>query len=594
MDRNTTIGFVLIALVLVLWMWLNAPQPGTHQSPPADTAQTHRPAAQPAKIAEAPATPSSHVDSLGKFFSTLSRGVEKEWNVETDRFTATLSSRGAGIRKWELKNFKTWDHQPVNLINSDTRGEFNLLFYSADGKLINTSGLFFTPVHALPQTTRLEGSDSLRIDMQMVVAPGSRIVKSLIFYAGKSSFDAEYRFEGMQNIIANFEYQVTWENGLRYPERNSIDECNSANASAYSGGELTEIDASSLDARAQQTISGRVTWIATRIKYFAVAIIPREKESSGAYLEGVRHPKPDQGAKEDYSIALKMPFLGKQVETDRFTVYLGPLEYSTIKSFDLGLDQVMSLGWAWIIRPISEYVIIPVFQFLHLFIPNYGIVLIVFALLIKVVLHPLTKTSMRSMQKMQQLQPMMNEIREKYKEDPQKMQQQIMRLYKEYGVNPAGGCLPMLLQLPILYALWMVFRSTIELRQAPFVGWINDLSIPDIITTLPFHIPLFGISEVSGLAILVGITMFFQQKMSVKDPRQKMMIWMMPTMMTLLFNSFPSGLNLYYFFFNVLSIAQQAYVNKQHAQDPLRKVEEKKKSSGIIARLSKDMPKLKR
>jgi YidC/Oxa1 family membrane protein insertase len=189
---------------------------------------------------------------------------------------------------------------------------------------------------------------------------------------------------------------------------------------------------------------------------------------------------------------------------------------------------------------------------------------------------------------------MMNEIREKYKEDPQKMQQQIMRLYKEYGVNPAGGCLPMLLQLPILYALWMVFRSTIELRQASFFWWINDLSIPDIITTLPFHIPLFGISEVSGLAILVGITMFFQQKMSVKDPRQKMMVWMMPIMMTLLFNSFPSGLNLYYFFFNVLSIAQQAYVNKQHAQDPLRKVEEKKKSTGIIGRLSKDLPKLKR
>ena len=126
----------------------------------------------------------------------------------------------------------------------------------------------------------------------MIVGSGSRIVKTMIFYGDKSSFDAEYRFEGMQNIIANYEYQVTWENGLRYPERNSVNKSNSANASAYSGGELTEIDATKPDARVQQNISGRISWIATRIKYFAVAIIPRQKESSGAYLEGVLHRNP--------------------------------------------------------------------------------------------------------------------------------------------------------------------------------------------------------------------------------------------------------------------------------------------------------------
>ena len=343
----------------------------------------------------------------------------------------------------------------------------------------------------------------------------------------------------------------------------------------------------------KQNISGRVTWIATRNKYFAAAIIPQEKESQGAYLEGIRLKMPDNGAKENYSLALKMPFSGKPVETDRFTVFLGPLDFDLVKQYNVELERIMSLGAAWIIRPISEYVIIPLFKFLHMFIANYGIVLIVFSIIVKIVLYPLTKSSMTSMRKMQALQPMMNEIREKHKDDPQKMNAQIMRLYKEYGVNPAGGCLPMLLQLPILYALWAVFSSTIELRQASFFWWIHDLSIPDVVAKLPFQIPLFGINEISGLALLMGITMFVQQKMSVQDPRQKMMVWLMPVLLTLMFNSFPAGLNLYYFMFNLLSIVQQAWLNKQHKGEPLRKVDEKKSSGGILNRIAKNLPKTK-
>ena len=169
-----------------------------------------------------------------------------------------------------------------------------------------------------------------------------------------------------------------------------------------------------------------------------------------------------------------------------------------------------------------------------------------------------------------------------------------MRLYKEYGVNPAGGCLPMLLQLPILYALWAVFSSTIDLRQASFIWWIDDLAVPDTILALPYRIPLIGIDKISGLALLMGVTMFVQQKMSVKDPRQKMMVWVMPVMLTLLFNSFPAGLNLYYFVFNLLSIAQQAWVNRQHKDEPLRKVDQKKGSGGLLNRLTKNFPEMKR
>ena len=576
----------------MVWMWLHAPQP----QKPSTGSDSLRTTDQVTKdtvekrgsIIEPPA---ASTDSLGKYFTHLLGGKEKTLTVETPNYRAQLSTRGGGLRSWELKQYKTWDKHPVNFLYGTQNTEFNLLFSSSDGKLINTKSLTFESSFENRTIVRLTEKDSFKVEFILPINQESKVVKTLVFYGGLYSFNAVYRFEKMENIIANFEYQVTWEYGPRYFEHNSIDESNNAKAGAYAGGELTEIDATTPHEILKQNISGRVTWVASRNKYFAAAIIPREKESQGAYLEGTRIPQPDNGAKENYSMAVKMPFTGRQLEADRFTVFLGPLDFDIVKSYGVDLDQIMSLGAAWIIRPISEYGIIPLFKFLKIFIPNYGFVLIVFSVIVKVVLYPLTKTSMKSMQKMQALQPMMNEIREKHKGDPQKMNQQVMRLYKEYGVNPAGGCLPMLLQLPILYALWSVFSSTIELRQASFIWWIHDLSIPDVIVTLPFQIPLFGIDKISGLALLMGITMFIQQKMTVKDPRQKAMVWLMPIMLTLLFTSFPSGLNLYYFVFNLLSIGQQAWMNKQHKNEPLKKVEPKKTSGGFISRLSKNLPK---
>ncbi len=186
---------------------------------------------------------------------------------------------------------------------------------------------------------------------------------------------------------------------------------------------------------------------------------------------------------------------------------------------------------------------------------------------------------------MQMLQPKIAELKEKYKDDTQKQQQETMKLYSTYGINPMGGCLPMLLQMPILIALWSLLNVAIDIRQQPFIFWINNLSAPDVLFRLPFKIPLFGIDIVSGLALLMGITMFIQQKMSVKDPSQKAMIYVMPVMFTLMFMGFPSGLNLYYFMFNLFSIAQQWYVNHKHDNVELVPVANPKKKQGFMARM---------
>jgi YidC/Oxa1 family membrane protein insertase len=597
MDKQSTIGFVLIGLVLIGWMWLQAPPP-QHAAPKIDTTRAAAPVPHDiAKREEAESLPpvahKAKGDGTGRFFAGRETGEERVTTIVTDLYTAELSSKGGLLRKWTLHNFKSWDGVPVQLVNTDRAGDLSLLFTSRDGKLINTRELMFDVSGPRGRSVTLQGADSVTVTFTLPVSTGGRLVKRLTFVNGSYEFSADFEFQKMDSVLSNFEYQVAWEHGLRYAEHNSVDESGYAMAYASSGGEVTEVDAGVVGENKQRDITGVTDWIATRNKYFLAAIFPRTPRSEGAFLEGTASAMPDKGIKENYALALKMPFRGGALERAELDVYIGPLEYDQVKHYGHGLEKTMNLGAAWIIQPISEYVMIPLLKFLRMFIPNYGVVIIIFSLIIKLVLHPLNRTSMRSMRKMQALNPMMTEIREKYKDDPQKMNAQVMNLYKEYGVNPASGCLPLLLQMPILFALYAVFRSSIELRQAHFVAWITDLSIPDAMARLPFTIPFFGITDVSGLALAMSITMFVQQKMTVTDPRQKAMVWMMPIMMMLIFNSLPAGLNLYYFVFNLLSIGQQMWFNRQHKDEPLRKVDPKKGGGGILGRLAKNLPKTK-
>jgi YidC/Oxa1 family membrane protein insertase len=237
---------------------------------------------------------------------------------------------------------------------------------------------------------------------------------------------------------------------------------------------------------------------------------------------------------------------------------MGPLDHSILSDYNNGLDQlVMNHGWyERTFRPISLF-ILKVFKFFQLFIPNYGLVIILFSILVKIVVYPLTKKSYKSMKEMSRVQPLLAELKEKYKSDPQRMNKETMKLYKEHGINPMGGCLPMLLQLPLLAALFIVFRSTIQLRGASFIpGWIDDLSRADTIFTLPFSLPMYG-DQFNILPILMAGTMIFQSKMTMQDPKQKAMVYLMPVFMLLIFNQFPSGLNLYYTLFNLWTIIQQ-------------------------------------
>ncbi len=593
MGKTETIGIIIITLLLFVWMYFNTPKQLPQPKQQATTEQEVQSGKAPAgKLSPEPESAAKHESSAalqgdtsavrlyGKAFAPLSRGTEKTVTIETSLYKAVLTTEGGMVKDWTLTDYKTWNGYPVELVNYDHRGDYSLLFQTMDGKLIDTKDLYYDSSFPNGKVVKLANNQTYKLAFTLNVGDSSKIIREFTFKGGVYDFGSQVIFKNMDPYIANYEYQVTWEHGLVYTEENSVDESSYSMAYAYNGGEAVSLEANKLNEPVKMELSGRTDWVSQTTKYFTEAIVSKGMPADGAYLHGIEESVPNNGLIRKYYTALQMRFEGQPFQVDSFMVYVGPLDYNILKSYKVGLEETVGLGWHWVIRPIAEYVMLPLFEFLHSFIPNYGVVIIIFSILIKLALNPLTVSSMKSMRKMQALQPMMEEIKEKYKEDPQKMNQAVMNLYKEYKINPMGGCLPMVLQMPILYALWGIFRSNIALRQSDFIWWIKDLSVPDTILRLPFTVPFIGMNQVSGLALLMAITMFVQQKMTIKDPRQQFMVWFMPVMFWILFNNFPSGLNLYYFVFNILSIGQQYILNRKPMEEVLVKPAPAKQGKG--------------
>ncbi len=614
MDKKTTIAFIFIGAILVLWLYLNSPTQVEQTPPKTDTTQvsidnskknlTEKESAATGEKAGTSKTISENkIDSTsyGKYFSVPS-GKEQIVTIENDLVRLELSSRGGDIKRYFLKKYKNW-YSPnskgeknfyethVQLVNyPEGGGGPDLSFVTSDGKAINTANMDFSS-SANKAYYKISGKDSLIITYTLSAGENKYLQKQYVFYGDKYSMQCSLKFVGLGNVISNNDVDFVWRKGLRFVEENSVDEAIYSNASAYYGGDNVLVEATKNGEKIQKNFKGNVDWVAARDKYFAAIIAPQKSSDvDGAYIDGIKQAYMNNGERAYYNIRLILPFDNSNFEQKNFTIYIGPVDYNLLKTYGHNFDQLVDfgsfLGLRFIIKPIAEYVLLPLFNFLHSFIPNYGLVIIVFSLILKLVLYPLTKSSFQSMKKMQLLQPKITELKEKYKDDPQKMNKETMKLYSTYGVNPAGGCLPLLLQMPVFVALWGVFKTAIELRQQPFVWWITDLSRPDVIATLPFKIPFFGIDQISGLALLMGITQFIQQKMTVKDPKQQAIVYIMPIFLTLLFMSFPAGLNLYYFLFNLFSIVQQYYINHKHDGMELQPVKNSgKQKKGFMTRM---------
>lgn len=557
-DRNTITALVVVGLILIFlptyYKWVSPPPPEPLSAPSTIEAepqeQTPKPTEQQQAIDKADIVQDNAMSKLESLASDTG-SVETEYvTVETPLFWMTLASNGQ-VTRYELKEYVLENGKPITLHRPSGRAaaaigftDFN--FGSTNPK--STKNIKFDADRS--RLNVLGGIDSVVFRTGNVRT--QEIVLTYIFRADEYGFTLNLSTSGLA-VPETGEFQALWRGGVPSTEPDPARDFQYAGAYARVGDHLEEVSVSGKPGK-EFSATGQTHFVAARSKYFIAALIPAEP-AAGADIIGINPDSKNKDSQHFYDLSLRQPWKGEAA--GRWTVYWGPMKYERLKQYGVGLDETMNWGWK-IIKPFSVGVLWSLTA-LHRFIHNYGIVIIIFSVLVKVILWPLTRKSQISMKKMAALQPEIQALRETHKKNPQALNQAIMKLYKERGANPASGCIPLLPQMPLLYALFIIFSTTIEFRQAPFILWITDLGQPDVIFHLPFSIPLYG-SGVALLPLVMGVTQFFMSKKTVTDPNQKLMIYIMPVFMTLIFNQFPSGLTLYYTLFNVLAMVEQRMI----------------------------------
>ncbi len=404
-------------------------------------------------------------------------------------------------------------------------------------------------------------SDGERVSLVYELPSGQSLTEELTFKNG--SYLIQLRLVG-----GEFDsFRLNWGGGLAVTEENSKDDLGYASAVALVGKEFHKENLLKLKQMEREkgglAERGRVNWVGLRTKYFLACLIPQEPDETEGF-EGELLPSVPRiserraafgcmpGRVGEGRISVTLSTRGRDL-----SVYTGPLDYDTLRGMEIGLEKVVDLGWGWI-SPISRG-ILALFKAIYRVVPNYGVVIITFSCLMMVVFFPLTRRSLHQMQQMQRLQPKVEALRKKLQKEPQKMNVEMMKLYREHRVNPLGGCLPLIFQMPVFFALFSVLRSTIELRRAGFVLWIDDLSMPDTLCYV-------GDFAVHVLPVLMLASMMVQQRFTVMDPRQKAMTYMMPIMFTFIFWNFPAGLVLYWLSYNILSTIQHWLIRRRERE----------------------------
>ncbi|NNE71848.1 MAG: membrane protein insertase YidC [Rhodothermales bacterium] len=570
MDRNVVTATILIALIMVVWLtWLAPPiQP---PPPPGGTDSTAV-VVEPEEFEETPEPIGQEglrsVDELASdsTIAGASVGTERTIRISNDLYTAVLSTKGGTIVSFELSEFRdAVDSTLVQLVDPEQDGALGMVFTTPSNRVYDTRSFYFDADVSRDEIT--VGDAAVTVTMKTAIGSGS-ISKIYTFKPDSYDVGFDLAMEGTNSFLTPAGYELIWYGAIPFTEKDRDNEIRSTGAFAKSGGEVefAKVLDESYD---ENSLRGDVDWVAVKGKYFAAVMLPNQA-GRGAELIAERVGElSDPDVRLAYIASLAMP---PPVESDGFRLYLGPMELSRIRQYDADLYDMVDFGWSFfatITRPLAKYFFAPVFYFLATFIPNYGLVIIIFSILVKLLVYPLTKSSFTSMAKMRQLQPRMEAIKAKYPDSPPKQQEAMMKMYKETGVNPIGGCLPMLLQYPIIIALWQFLPQAIEIRQQGFL-WAHDLSAPDVILSLPFTIPLYG-DFVSGFTVLMGLSMVVQMRLQAtpsSNAQAKMFMYVFPVMIFVIFNRLAAGLNLYYLCYNVLSAAQQKWINRNLEAHP--------------------------
>lgn len=604
MDRNSIIGIALIVLILVLFSIMNKPSQEEIEAAKKrqDSIELVRQQAAEQEIIqqkilqEAVKTDDSVIstedkteqlrDKYGSFAGAV-EGENRFYTIENDFVKIQVAAKGGRIFSVQLKNYQTWDSMPLILFDGDNN-YFGLNFF-AQNRVVSTNELFFVPVGSTADlfakeepaklTMRLQASDNQYIDYEYSLDPESFMVQYNI------------RLTGMNSLIgANQRYiDLKWQIDVPGQEKGAANEKNFT--TIYYNLLANEVDklAERKDDDKDEILS-RLKWIAFKQQFFSSVLIASDNLES-ALIEQVKFEEGDYIA--NFKAEIRLPFDNKADEVIPLNFYFGPNHYTTLRKlskdyeektqFNLQLEKLVPLGWG-IFGWVNRFLVIPVFNFLEKYIANYGIIILLLTIFIKILIYPLTYKSYISTSKMRVLKPQIDEINERIPKDKAlERQQATMELYKKAGVNPMGGCLPMLIQMPILFAMFTFFPTAFELRQESFL-WATDLSSYDSILNLPFTIPFYG-DHVSLFTLLMTISTVIYTKMNSQMtagtssiPGMQTMMYLMPIMFLFIFNSYASALSYYYFLANVTTFAQMAIIKRFVDDDAiLKKLNENKK-----------------
>ncbi|MBX7227461.1 MAG: membrane protein insertase YidC [Chitinophagales bacterium] len=596
MDRNTLTGLVLIVLLWIGMMFYNQNQQKKYEKEHPELVQkdsvVHNNKPQPQEVATntVDTTATTIVVDTTKNkqfgqFSTFLSGQNQDVRIENSEVVYTLSSKGGNIKSIELKKFKTFFKKPLYVYEG---GKNNMNFSFNDGasnQPINTEDLYFNIA------SKTDKSVSFNIDL----GNGRLITKTYALaasgYMSNFTFDLK-KFE--QVIPRNTSYiLLNWNQRMPSQEHSLVDE--QRNSSIYYRLADGEVDKLKVGKDEEEKLSAPITWISYKQKFFNTTLIADKEFDRGTKVSTARDK--NQQFNLDASSELVIPYNGSADFNYKMQIYAGPNDYKALRKMDNGLHETINLGWS-IFGWVNRFLILPVFHFLSKFLSNYGIIILILTILIKLILTPFTYKSQLSAIKMKVLKPELDELKKKFGKDAQKLQMAQMELYRKAGVNPLGGCLPMLLQMPILFAMYRLFPASIELRQQSFL-WASDLSSYDDFIKFP---KILGMDHLSIFALLMGITSFVSTKMTAQSSpdddspmaqQMKLMQYIMPFFLIFIFNSLSSAMSYYYFLFNVLTIIQTWFMKKFmideakiHAEIQVNKTKPVKKS-GWAERMEK-------
>ncbi|OFZ06907.1 MAG: hypothetical protein A2338_05985 [Bacteroidetes bacterium RIFOXYB12_FULL_41_6] len=624
MNKNSILGFILIAAIMIgytYWFTPSSTELAQRKHTADSLANIEQQRIQKEQVRQAafeqeaelqqPAeevmvSTDQNLDQLREKYAQFAGSVNGQENItvlENDLVRIELTNKGGHIKTVELKGYQTYDSLPLILLEPES-SRFGLTFFSKN-RLINTEDLYFSPSTTETNLT-VSGDNTMSFSMRLYtdLPDGEKNLNSYIEYlytitGNNYLFDLTINLEGLEGVMSsNNNYMgLNWFADLRRQELVQ-DQWNGS--TIYYKYLTDDVEYMSETEDDDEQISTKLKWVSFKQRFFSSTIIAKDAFDNGKLTVIEKKDQPNDRYLKTMSAEFELPIQLQGKTSIPLSFYFGPNKFYTLKAYDLDLERQIPIGWGFFLLAwINEYIVIPTFNWLGGYGWNYGIVILMLTLLLKLILFPIAYKTYYSSAKMRVLKPEIDELAKKFPktEDAMKKQQATMALYRHAGVNPAAGCVPMLLQMPILFALFKFFPASIELRQQPFL-WATDLSTYDSIMQLPWDIPFYG-DHVSLFTLLMTVSTIMYTYMNnqmmagqtSQMPGMKTMMYLMPIMFLGIFNSYASGLSYYYFLANMITFGQMFVFRYAINEDKLRatieinKKKPAKKKSGFQKRL---------